>query len=125
MLLTPAEREKCANPTNRDYGPGGPSDADRARAARLAAMRAVPYLSNIAPEKRAYYGAVLAARDAVRNQIGGGRAAGLSCNLSGLFGTGSGGAPTERIKIPGLPCSIIPPIGAGTEEARLPPPKLP
>lgn len=120
ILLTPAERAKCATPGANEYN-GSPSNADRDRAARMAAMRAVPYLSNVAPEKRAYYDAVAAAKQQVYEVPLGGKPPGLSCNLGALFG-GGGGAPSERVKIPGLPCSFIPPQGVLTEEARIAPP---
>jgi hypothetical protein len=120
ILLTPEERAKCNTPGNGSYD-GLPSNADRDRAARMAAMRAVPYLSNVAPEKRAYYDAVAAAKQQVYEVPLGGKPPGLSCNLGALFG-GKGGAPSERVKIPGLPCSFIPPQGVLTEEARIAPP---
>jgi hypothetical protein len=62
----------------------------------------------------------MAAREAVKTQ-GGGKNAGLACNLGALFG-GPMGLPADKIKIPGLPCVIVPPLGVLTEEARLSPP---
>jgi hypothetical protein len=119
MLLTPEERVRCRNQLD--------ALAERQRAMREAEERnrrieqalGGPRIDTIDPSKRAYYDAVLAARDSVRNGVG--RPPGLACNLGALFG-GGGGAPGDKIKVPGLPCVIVPPVGVLTEESRISPP---
>lgn len=118
MLLTPDERVRCRNELD--------ALAERQRALRateagrgFASAVGGPRIDTMDPSKRAYYDAVAAARDNVRN--GAGAAPGLSCNLGALLG-GGGGAPGEKIKVPGLPCVITPPTGVLTEESRLTPP---
>jgi hypothetical protein len=119
ILLTPAERERCRNAietqnANRTRNAAGPGRY-------VQAARETGPVDGIAPDKRAYFDAVVAARAAVRPDGAGGKAPGLACNLSALFG-GPAGLPAEKIKIPMLPCVIIPPTGVLTEESRLTPP---
>jgi hypothetical protein len=120
LLLTPEEQVRCRNELDnlaaRRANRFDPAEGSR----RLQQALGGPQIDRIPPERRAYFNAVAAARDA-RNTVGGGRPPGLSCNLSSLFG-GTAGLTRERIKIPGLPCVFVPPTGALTEESRLTPP---
>lgn len=118
MLLSAEERVRCRNEIDVANERRANRQADARTRRAVADTRGAAWLDGIPEEKRAYYDAVAAARAAVRSGGAGGKAAGLSCNLGALFG-GGGGAPTEKIKVPGLPCSIIPPQGVLTEEARI------
>ena len=115
VLLTPEEKVRCRNEID-------------AAAARLARQRAEerspglaayagPQIDRISPQRRAYFDAVAASREQVRNGVG--SAPSLQCNLGALFG-GDGPAPGEKIKIPGLPCIIKPPVGVLTHELSVP-----
>jgi hypothetical protein len=121
MLLTPAERERCRNQIDSANARRANANAGRDAARRVQMARGMGWLDGIAPDKRAYYDAVVAAKDQVYNQVGGGKPPGLSCNFASLFG-GVKGQTREKIKIPGLPCVFVPPQGVLTEEARIAPP---
>lgn len=121
MLLTPEERVRCRNQLDAANQRRANQTADENAARRVQLARSAPWLDGIEADKRAYYDAVVASREAVRNQIGGGKLPGLACNLGALLG-GGGGPPGDKIKIPGLPCVFQPPVGTLTEETRLTPP---
>ena len=69
-----------------------------------------PYISDVPPNKRAYYEALTASEDAMRRDPMGGRHPGVTCGKA------------VGLKIPGLPCFITPPQSPWTPEAGVPGP---
>ncbi len=97
--LSQADRDRCAE----RFGAG----------ARTTLAQAPP----IAPDKRAYYDASLAARKSD------GHGPGVSCHI--LFGGGappSVKAPPHSLKLGPLPCYVVPPAGMLTPEVDVPNP---
>ena len=118
ILLTAEEQVRCREQLAAEAARRARPNGDVSR--RLQQALAGPRIDRIDPGKRAWFDASMAAREAARAP-GGGRSAGLACNLSSLFG-GPSGLPAEKVKIPGLPCVFVPPTGVLTEESRISPP---
>lgn len=101
--LTLRERERCNEKLGEKYkdmpGAGG-------------SARTAVALSDIPPDKRAYYDAVLASKH------GPGRGPGVVCGPRDRKGKG----PPHSLKLGPLPCYVLPPVGPLTPGADVPEP---
>lgn len=128
ILLTEAERERCRAVAAAEAARRAAGSARGSHGEMLEARRSRP-VDGLPPEKRAYYGAVLAAREAVRRDFTQpalrkvederrpfGSKSGVNVNVhvgcASRFGAGA--------KLLGaLSCPLRPPTGFLTEEARV------
>jgi hypothetical protein len=145
LLLTEPEKARCRNQIDVARARRAAAVSDAGRAARMAAMRQAAPVDGIAPEKRAYYDAVQAAK-AARNDFSAWermrahgksiedlRTAGdrivkpdihdvVTCKTT--FGANRGRPPGPRygLRLGPFSCPLAPPPGALTEEAQIAPP---
>ena len=129
-LLTDAEKVRCRSQIELARARRAQAAADADRAARMAAMRLLPKVDGLPPQKRAAYDAVAAAQAAVREDfrqpalaeimkrrglegIGKSVDANVSARCTMAFGAGAR---------PVVHCPLAPPTGFLTEEARTSPP---
>jgi hypothetical protein len=142
-LLTADEKVRCRNRIEAARARRAAAADDAERAGRIAAMRALPKVDGIAPAKRAYYDAVVAAERLARDKsaawepLDGKRMVDflasskivkpdihdtVGCALKFGANKGKPARPRYALKLGPFDCPLAPPPGFLTEEAGVSPP---